>query len=869
MIQLTFRQFVSRSPVLPALLIAAFSGFAGLGYEIVWTRLFANSFGHEIVAVLGVLCALFSGLALGSFLLGRRIAASARPEMWYVGLEFLIGLWALILIPVLPALSNLASVFTPIDASALRQWFASFALPSVILLPATLAMGATLPALEAILAPRARAGRSVGWVYATNTFGAVAGAIATTFFLMPLLGLARTLLFCAMVNAGCALAMAICSRGAMAHEAHEAQVRLPAPGGAGQSRRLVSLFLIGLLGLGYEVIAVRTLDQLLQNTIYTFAALLSVYLLGTALGAALHNRLAIIRTTSTTVLAVGASLCCLCGTVALGYADTFQLVSRGFATASMGMSIGVEFATAAFVFLLPTIAMGALFTRLVQAARDCDGSMAPSLAANTAGAALAPIVFGPVLLPLMGAKLALVIIAIGYAFAACQARWSDILPRALAASAALSLLLTSLSLRFVQIPPGGEIVWYRDGIMAAVSVVKTRDGDNYLAVNNIFRLGGTASMRSDYREADIPLLLHPNPRHALFLGLGTGATISAAADHPGLVTEGVELVPEIVDSFALFAKAAPNIGRNPNLRIHIADARRYVQATQERYDVVVADVYHPWIDGTAGLYTAEHFAAVKARLAKDGIFCQWLPLHQLDLDTLRTIVRTFQTVFPHSNAYLAQFSVETPLVALIGSAVPRVYPVNWMQTRLHDPVLRARLGSVDLNDDTALFGLFLGGEKSLAAFAGPGLVNDDDHPVVAFDSTRIAYLPSEPPGARLVQLIHAMHPSPTDVLDAGVNSPEARRVADYWRARDRFLEIGVRMPKNADTSSFIAQVAPQLIEVAAMSADFEAAYRPVLAMAQAIRLTDPAQARRLLERLDHNNPSRHEARQLLDALPSN
>jgi spermidine synthase len=265
------------------------------------------------------------------------------------------------------------------------------------------------------------------------------------------------------------------------------------------------------------------------------------------------------------------------------------------------------------------------------------------------------------------------------------------------------------------------------------------------------------------------------------------------------------------------------------------------------------------------LYTREHFRAIRARLAEGGLFCQWLPLHQLDLPTLRAIVRTFQTVFPNSNAYLAQFSIETPLVALIGSAAPRTYPGGWLQTRLHDETLRKRLASVDLKDETALFGLFLGGGKTLAAFAGAGPVNSDDHPVVAFDAARAAYASSESPGTRVVQLIHAMRPMPGDVLGAEGDSAAGRRFADYWRARDRFLEIGVQMPRRVDTSSFIAQVAPQLIEVARMSADFDAAYGPVLAMAQAIEHTDPAQARRLLEQLDRANPKRHEARNLLDA----
>src|SRR5215470_14933538 len=190
--------------------ITALSGFAGLGYEIVWTRLLAVSLGHEIVAVLGVLVALFAGLALGSLLAGRRIAASSRPALWYAALELAIGGWALVLIPLFPLVGDLVPVLLPADASATRQWLVAFALPFVLLLPATLAMGGTLPALEAVLAPRVRAGQAVGPVYAANTFGAVLGTAVITFMLIPAFGLSATLALCAAVNLICAVAMWRC-----------------------------------------------------------------------------------------------------------------------------------------------------------------------------------------------------------------------------------------------------------------------------------------------------------------------------------------------------------------------------------------------------------------------------------------------------------------------------------------------------------------------------------------------------------------------------------------------------------------------------------------------------------------------------------
>jgi len=846
----------------PVMVIAAASGFAGLGYEIVWTRSLANSLGHELVGVLGVLAALFAGLALGSAVFGRRIAVSPNPGRWYAGLEVAIGLWALVLIWLLPALGLVVPVLNPIDASQFRQWTVSFALPSIILLPATVAMGATLPALEAILAPYARQGQVVSWVYAANTFGAVLGTLGTTFWIMPAAGLSRTLALCAIVNWLCAAAMAALPRRDLDPAATVAATRRPG------ATNLPSLFLTGFLGIGFEVLAVRTVSQILENTVYTFAALLSVYLLGTALGAALHGRLARLSRwhLGTGWMAAAASVACIGGVIALGFANVITADLLQALPRSVAGAVTAELAIAAVVFLLPTIAMGMLFARLAQQARDSSGSLGPALAANTAGAALAPILFGPLLLPLLGAKNAFLLIAFSYAAVApAKDIKRELAPRLIAVAAVVLVLVLPLSLRFIQVPPGGELLWHRDGVMASVSVVRNGAGDNMLEVNNHFRMGGTASIQSDYREADIPLLLHPGPRRALFLGLGTGTTISAAGDHPGLIADGVELVPEVVESFSLFDRTAPNIGRDPDIHIHLADARRFVRGTNTRYDVVVADVYHPWVDGTAALYTREHFAAIRGILSKDGIFCQWLPLHQLDLPTLRIIVRTFLSEYPHAQAYLAQFSVRTPLIALVGMPSGKKYPDRWLANRVHDGRLMQRLEAVDLTDDTKLFGLLLGGEKELAGFGGAGPLNTDDRPIVAFEAPRIAYVAGDTPGERLLSLINFMHPAPQAILASGVNG-EQRRLADYWRARDRYLTLGIRAVQDQALADPIRELGPQLVDIVRISPDFDSAYGPVLAMAQQLARTEPDAARRLLENLAQANPARPEARQLLSAI---
>lgn len=850
--------------ILAVTAIAGLSGFAGLGYEIVWTRMLAVSLGHEIIAVLGVVSALFAGLALGGLVPGRHIARSARPAAWYAGLELAIGLWALALIPLHPLMGDLVPWLVPVDAGPTRQWIVAFALPFVLLLPATLAMGATLPALEAVLAPRLAAGGAVGWVYAANTIGAVAGTLAATFLVIPLIGLSATLALCALVNLVCAVGMWSCAGG---WRNEPAPVAPTAHAPEGRSL-LAPLFVTGLLGIGYEVLTIRVVSQILENTIYSFAILLAAYLFGTALGAALRHRIAVVRDTDalTTLLVTATALACTAGAALLAMSDVILAALRNLLPPTVNGRLGAELGVAALAFLPPTIAMGALFTQLAQAASDRLKGVGAALAVNTLGAALAPILFGPILIPLVGTKFGFALLAAGYVLALPSLRRPAMVSAVVILAAALALAASPLSLRFVQIPPGGELLWHRDGVMAAVSVVRNHAGDQHLQVNNHFRMGGSASERSDHRQAHIPLLLHPDPKRALFLGLGTGATLSAAGDHPGLVTDGVELVPEVVDSFPLFASSAPQLGRNPDIDIHVADARRFVQAPGERYDVIVADLYHPSVDGSGALYAREHFAAVRDRLAEGGVFCQWLPLHQLDIATLRLIVRTFLDVFPESSAYLAQFSVETPLIALIGRQAPKTYPVGWLSRRVGDQGLRTRLAQLDLRDDMSLFGLYLAGADELRSFAGSGPLNTDDRPIVAAEAPRIAYAAADRPGDRLVALLQTLHARPEALLDA-TGEDTGRRLAAYWRARDLYLEMGVRTLAGGAPRDLITEVAPRLVELVRISPDFDAAYAPVLAMARRLALTDPASARRLLETLDSANPARSDARRLLATLP--
>lgn len=844
------------------------SGFAGLGYEMVWTRLFAVGLGHEMPAMLAVVAAFFSGLALGAWSLDRRVSTSPRPGRWYASLEILIGVWAVVLVFLIPSVNFWAARLMGVSPSPLRHWTVAFLVPFFFLLPATLAMGATLPAAERLFSRLRQDSWSVGGLYAANTLGAVAGTMLTTMVIAPVLGLKSTLYCLAALNV-------LCGLGVLAGPARQEEERPPVsialPGVPVPARLALLLFLTGLLGIGYEVLVVRVLSQVLENTIYSFAAVLSVYLFGTACGAALYQKFAP-RERYQQVLAsllTALSTACFLGIILLWGSPFIYRAMREGLGGSMWGSVLSEVALAAVVFLLPTVCMGATFSHLAQGARGPEKGLGRALGVNTLGSALAPALFGVLGPPTLGSKATLIILASAYLVLALlwrsDRRWPALLPLCLA----ILVVFIPGQLRLVDLPPGGEIVAHAEGVMAAVTVVQDAGHDKYLKVDNHFVMGGTASHFSDARQAFIPLLLHPRPAKALFLGLGTGATFGAAARYPGLQADGVELVPEIVQMLPLFRRTAGDLLGQKRLKIFVADARRFVNATDSKYDVIVADLFHPARDGAGSLYTVEHFQAIRSLLKPGGLFCQWLPLYQLDLPVLQTITRTFLQVFPEGSAVLAQYSLKMPILGLVAGSTRLRYPADWLERRLRDGVLRADLESLRLRDSLAFFGLFLAGSEELRAFAGKGPLNTDDRPVVVFEAPSFVYSNQEPAYMRLLSLMGQLKTRPRDILQVAHNPSEVgqhERLAAYWEARQRFLQAGVGVEETNDPRKLSEAVRQPLLTIVRQFKDFTPAYDTLLFLARGLYREDPTAALELLLDLERANPQRQDARKLQGSL---
>lgn len=859
------------------------SGFGALGAQVAWAKLFANGLGHELPAVLAVVAAVMGGMALGAGVFDAPLARARTPGFWYGALEAAIALWGCASVLLIPLANDAALRLVGLDVSPLRHWFVAFALPFFALLPATAAMGATVPAMDRWLAPLWGGQRCLGALYAANTLGAVSGALAAAFVVLPALGLTRSVALFAQANLLCGVAAWLLAlRGreratASAEAPSQANTNaepplqpvVSPPGALSVGRVHVTIFLTGLLALGFETLGVRLLSQVLENTIYTYAVTLAVFLGATALGAAAYQRWWRGASPSAlvgTLLAATASACALEGLVLAGAPEIYR-TSRDVLGSGTARGIAAEMATAATVIALPAFLMGAICAALLQSARGPTGGAGRALAWNTVGAALAPALFGVLLLPRLGGRLAWALLALGYfalalSLAPKRALWSG--------AVLLAWMNWPVDLRLMRLEEGERVRAFRTGVMASVAVVEDAAGERALRVNNRFQMGGTAAAAREHLQAHVPLLLHPSPRRALFLGTGTGITLGAATVHPALECDGVELLPEAERLMAEFEPHNFGAARLPQVRMHVADARRFVRVSRERYDVIVADLFHPARDGAGTLYTVEHFHALRWRLTPGGQAWQWLPLHQLDDRLLRTIAGSFLAVFPDATAWWLDWNADTPVLGLMGwKARPasegdtnRWHPL-WLEARRERaPALDEQLKRLALTDSVRLFGRLAADNQTLRRLAADAPLNTDDHPRVMFESPRLGQ------GGvlnlrRLAELLAAWREC--DVRGAlrmkNEVGPFVDRVERFRRARDEFV-----LGQIADAAGDRAGALDLYVRSAELSEDFTAGYAQCLTWAAIQARSQPEAARALLQRLVAAQPDRPAARELLQRL---
>ncbi len=862
----------SPKPMRPALALIFLSGAAALGYQMIWIRLFSAGLGHEVPAIVGVVAAFLGGMALGAAVSDRRLAGATAPARWFIRVELMIAAWGVISGWLIPALNNVALGLLGPAPAPVTHWLIVFALPGITLLPATLAMGATLPIMLRCLRSDGHGRPVTGAVYFANTLGGAGGALVGTFLLLPMLGLRGSLFVLALANVVVAVSV---SKLWPFERPTERGGNVRRPREKSDWRWSALAFVGGFVAIAFELIGIRGLSQVLDNTAYTYATVLAVYLAGTALGGVWFqrglSRQPVGQLLPRLLIALACMSCLAAWALRLAPDLHARLRDLVGGMGAIGDSIGgvllVELTMAATVFGPATILMGALFSLVLEAAAPPpNGAPGRVLMWNTLGCVAAVATTTLWGIPALGLRGGLIAITAAYG-AAVFLTVTKANCRHLAWRPVLALGLIALfpgGLNLLRPPEGSTLAEQHEGVLASAAVLASSDGQRTLRINNRLQMGGTSSALAQRREAHLPLLLHPAPRTALFIGPGTGITLGAAAAHPGLAVTAVELLPEVVQLMPRFQPENGGPYPNDRVRLLVADARRFVRTDSHRYDVIVADLFHPALDGAGFLYTREQFAAVRQRLSDTGLFCQWLPLHQLDEATLRIIIRTFVEVFSEAEAFLLHFNVDIPVLGLVGGRGRPDLDPSHLDRRLSSSDLRAALRGVGLDKTLSVLGCWAGDARALRRFAGDSAVATDLNPAVLFAAPRHSARRAPTTYGTLFTWLDAVAAGGGQKFEppGGPVAPEfAEKLKAYVQARDLYLK-GLAVESGGELKGAI----DLYLDSSRQSLYFTPAYARIVSVIQVMAQADRAQARILWQRLETARPDQPLGRQLLGPL---
>jgi spermidine synthase len=727
------------------------SGVSALIYELVWQRLLNLLFGVSTLSVSAVLAAFMGGLALGGLLFGRAADRTSRPLRFYAWLEAGIGVGGL-LVPY--AFVLLGHVYMSLHASLEPgQWGGTclrFGLSFLMLaVPATL-IGGTLPIMGRLAVRCSRTLPSAfSLLYAVNTLGAVVGAALTGFVLLRYRGMHETLWIAAGLNCLVALGAGLGARlvpdTAVACNSHfgEAAVHESA------SWPWVALgcaALTGAITMGLEVAWTRILGILTSNSAYGFALLLTVLLVGLALGSLVQWQWSRRRGDSWRRLA----LCqWLLAAINLAIVPFFRCTPEWLVRWCDGGSAGQIFCgelllTVGALFV-PAILMGMSLPLLVGGVTSDPGRFGHWLgrlsAVNTLGCVAGACLAGFVFIPWLGIRVTLGLLVAGsvavgiVAWARAQQPSGGRLVRA----AALMLLAAGVAWTFVA--PGGyykstveeprHLLYYQEGNNATVTVVEEAAGTRTLFVDGQPVAGTIGTSVIDQKMlAHLPLLLHPAPQRALTVGFGSGGTSYSMTLH-GIDVDCVEIEGAVPAAAEHFLSENHGVLTHPRFRLILEDARSWLRVAPVHYDVIATDCTNIQYRSNGDLYTVDYFRLMKERLTSDGLAAAWVPANGIDEGDLKTLLRSFRAVFPNTSVWFMN-TLATDFLIVVGTPGELDIDLDRLRQRMRAPGVQEDLEAVGLADPCRLVYTFLAGEEKLTAYLGSGPLNSDDLPVLSY-----------------------------------------------------------------------------------------------------------------------------------------
>jgi spermidine synthase len=638
------------------------SGCAALIYEIVWFQVLQLVIGSSAVSLAILLGTFMGGMCAGSLLLAKFVSPTRHPLDVVARLEGLIGVCGAALVFLLPLVSHASAIVCVL-----------------LLLPPTILMGATLPAMSRYVKATPSGVSWLGFFYGGNIVGAVVGCVTAGFYLLPRFDLSTAAFAAVAINLiVAALGISLSRRTPYAvpdTDVERVRSTLRVPGSV-----YAAIALSGLTALGAEVVWTRLLSLMFGATTYAFSLILGVFLVGLGAGSIAGSWMARDAKQPRAVLGWIQFL------LAFATAWGAFMIARELPwwplderlTPGPWIVFQVDLARTLFAVLPGAVLWGASFPLALAAASE--GATADSnsdtgrivgrvYAANTLGAIVGSVITGLVLIPWIGTKGAQQVFIVVSAVSGVLAIGPLLLRRSAIAVATFAFAGVALILAWqVPVVPVGLIAWGRslswqgaphaldwaEGMNSSIAVTEELSGYRSFHVSGKVEASTEPQdMRLQRLLGHLSALMHDHPKNVLVVGFGAGVTAGAISIHPTVermvICEMEPLIPRTVSKY--FSDANYNVAENRKISIVYDDARHYVLTTHEKFDVITSDPIHPWVKGSAALYTKEYFEHVKAHLNPGGVVTQWVPLYESTPDVVRSELATFFSVFPNGTVW--------------------------------------------------------------------------------------------------------------------------------------------------------------------------------------------------------------------------
>jgi spermidine synthase len=741
------------------LLLFVGSGCAALIYEIVWFQLLQLVIGSSAIS-LGVLLGTFmGGMCLGSLLLPRYIGVDQHPLRVYAYLELGIGAFGLLILFGMPLFT---AAYTAVGTTGVAGLVLRGITAAICLLPPTLLMGATLPAISRWVKSTQEGMSWLGFFYGGNIAGGVLGCLIAGFYLLRVYDMAVATYAAVALNllvAGIALALA----GRTEYErAPEESGRIERAAGAWAVYFAIGLS--GLTALACEVLWTRSLSLLFGATTYTFSLILAVFLFGLGIGSSIGSSIA--GRTSRPRLALGWCQMLLCVAMTwTSYMVTDSLPywpinpSINTTSAKIWYTFQLDFVRALWAMLPGALLWGASFplalASVAQGRQDPARLVGGVYAANTVGAIIGA-VGGSLLLTIwlgsQKSQQAMIIISAISALLVLDAalvesdakkgrmRLAGTLLLALAMAGAVLLARTIHGVpgdlvaygRYAAVRAGeGDIIYVGEGWNASVAVTRLSNGVlNYHNAGKVQASSEPQDMRLQRMLGHLTTLIPKNASNALVIGCGAGVTAGAVSIDPAVkkltIAEIEPLVPSVVSTY--FAEHNFSVVTNPKTHVHIDDARHFLMTTDEKFDAITSDPLDPWVKGAAMLYSREFFETVKERLNPGGVVTLFVQLYESNTEAVKSEVATFLEAFPNGMVFGNTNEGAGYDMVLLGQVEPTVINLDEIQQKLarpeYQPIARS-LSEIGMYNVIDLFSNFAGNKQQLAPWLADAIINRD------------------------------------------------------------------------------------------------------------------------------------------------